>query len=88
LFWFPTRRVLDTAGTRMLPKAKSIEAADEILGLMQKSAARMSNMIDNVLDFARDRRWQRHRAEPFAGGAAAGARAGCDIAAVELIYCR
>jgi signal transduction histidine kinase len=43
------------AGTRMLPKAKSKEAADEILGLMQKSAARMSAMIDNVLDFARGR---------------------------------
>jgi signal transduction histidine kinase len=43
------------AGTRMLAKAKSKEAADEILALMQKSAARMSNMIDNVLDFARGR---------------------------------
>ena len=43
------------AGTRMLPKAKSKEAADEILALMQKSAARMSAMIDNVLDFARGR---------------------------------
>ena len=43
------------AGTRMLAKAKSKAATDEILGLMQKSAARMSNMIDNVLDFARGR---------------------------------
>jgi signal transduction histidine kinase len=43
------------AGTRMLAKAKSKAAADEILGLMQNSAARMSAMIDNVLDFARGR---------------------------------
>jgi signal transduction histidine kinase len=43
------------AGTRMLPKAKSKAAASEILALMQKSAARMSAMIDNVLDFARGR---------------------------------
>jgi signal transduction histidine kinase len=43
------------AGTRMLPKAKSKEATAEILGLMQKGAARMSAMIDNVLDFARGR---------------------------------
>jgi signal transduction histidine kinase len=43
------------AGTRMLAKERSKEAAAEILGLMQKSAARMSAMIDNVLDFARGR---------------------------------
>jgi signal transduction histidine kinase len=44
-----------TAGTKLLPKAESKEAAAEILALMQKSAARMSAMIDNVLDFARGR---------------------------------
>jgi signal transduction histidine kinase len=43
------------AGTRMLAKAKSEEATGEILGLMQKSVARMSVLIDNVLDFARGR---------------------------------
>jgi signal transduction histidine kinase len=43
------------AGTKMLAKEKSKEATAEILGLMQKSAARMSAMIDNVLDFARGR---------------------------------
>jgi signal transduction histidine kinase len=43
------------AGTRMLTKGKTREAADEILGLMQKSVARMSVLIDNVLDFARGR---------------------------------
>ncbi len=39
----------------MLTKEASREAAGEILGLMQKSAARMSALIDNVLDFARGR---------------------------------
>jgi signal transduction histidine kinase len=43
------------AGTRMLAKERSKQATAEILGLMQKSAARMSAMIDNVLDFARGR---------------------------------
>jgi signal transduction histidine kinase len=43
------------AGTRILAKAPSKEASDEILGLMQKSVARMSALIDNVLDFARGR---------------------------------
>jgi signal transduction histidine kinase len=43
------------AGTRMLARATSKEASGEILGLMQKSAARMSALIDNVLDFARGR---------------------------------
>jgi signal transduction histidine kinase len=43
------------AGTRMLAKAKSKQATGEILGLMQNSAARMSALIDNVLDFARGR---------------------------------
>jgi signal transduction histidine kinase len=43
------------AGTRMLSKGNSKEAANEILGLMRKSVARMSSLIDNVLDFARGR---------------------------------
>jgi sigma-B regulation protein RsbU (phosphoserine phosphatase) len=43
------------AGTKLLPKAEAKEATAEILALMQKSAARMSAMIDNVLDFARGR---------------------------------
>jgi len=43
------------AGTKMLTKEDSKEAAGEILGLMQKSVARMSALIDNVLDFARGR---------------------------------
>jgi signal transduction histidine kinase len=43
------------AGTKMLAKAKSKEATGEILGLMHKSVARMSALIDNVLDFARGR---------------------------------
>src|ERR1700730_9724245 len=43
------------AGTRMLTKEASREAAGEILGLIQKSVARMSALIDNVLDFARGR---------------------------------
>jgi hypothetical protein len=43
------------AGTKLLPKAESKEATAEILPLMQKSAARMSAMIDDVPDFARGR---------------------------------
>lgn len=43
------------AGARMLTKEDQKEAASEILGLMQKSVARMSALIDNVLDFARGR---------------------------------
>jgi signal transduction histidine kinase len=43
------------AGTTLLPKAKTPEAAGEILGSMQKSAARMSSLIDDILDFARGR---------------------------------
>ena len=43
------------AGTRMLTKEDQKEPAGEILGLMQKSVARMSALIDNVLDFARGR---------------------------------
>src|ERR1700681_3180290 len=43
------------AGARMLTKADQKEPASEILGLMQKSVARMSALIDNVLDFARGR---------------------------------
>jgi sigma-B regulation protein RsbU (phosphoserine phosphatase) len=39
----------------MLTKEDQKEAAGEILGLMQKSVARMSALIDNVLDFARGR---------------------------------
>jgi signal transduction histidine kinase len=43
------------AGTRMIAKAKSLEAAFEVAGLMQGSIQRMSQLIDNVLDFARGR---------------------------------
>jgi signal transduction histidine kinase len=43
------------AGTNMLAKGCSKAATGEILGLMQKSVARMSALIDNVLDFARGR---------------------------------
>ncbi len=43
------------AGTNMLAKGCSKAATDEILGLMQKTVARMSALIDNVLDFARGR---------------------------------
>jgi sigma-B regulation protein RsbU (phosphoserine phosphatase) len=43
------------AGARMLTKEDQKEAASEILGLMQKSMAQMSALIDNVLDFARGR---------------------------------
>jgi signal transduction histidine kinase len=43
------------AGTRLLAKAKSQEATAEILGSMQKSTARMSSLIDDILDFARGR---------------------------------
>jgi len=39
----------------MLTKEDPKEAASEILGLMQKSVARMSALIDNVPDFARGR---------------------------------
>jgi signal transduction histidine kinase len=43
------------AGARMLAQENSRVPAGEILGLMQKSVARMSALIDNVLDFARGR---------------------------------
>src|SRR6266853_1374539 len=43
------------AGAKMLTKEDQKEPAGEILGLMQKSVARMSALIDNVLDFARGR---------------------------------
>jgi signal transduction histidine kinase len=43
------------AGAKMLAKTDSNDAAAEILGLIQKSVARMSALIDNVLDFARGR---------------------------------
>jgi sigma-B regulation protein RsbU (phosphoserine phosphatase) len=39
----------------MLPKAGSKQATAEILGVIQKSVARMSALIDDVLDFARGR---------------------------------
>lgn len=39
----------------MLSKDNSKQAANEILGLMRQSVARMSSLIDNVLDFARGR---------------------------------
>jgi signal transduction histidine kinase len=43
------------AGTKILAKTRSKDATDEILGLMHTSVARMSALIDNVLDFARGR---------------------------------
>jgi signal transduction histidine kinase len=43
------------AGTKMLAREGSKAATGEIFGLMQKSVARMSALIDNVLDFARGR---------------------------------
>ena len=43
------------AGAKILTKTDSKGAAGEVLGLMQKSVARMSALIDNVLDFARGR---------------------------------
>ncbi len=43
------------AGAKILATTASKDAADEIVGLMQKSVARMSALIDNVLDFARGR---------------------------------
>jgi signal transduction histidine kinase len=43
------------AGVRMLAKPGSRDDSGAILGLMQTSVARMSALIDNVLDFARGR---------------------------------
>jgi signal transduction histidine kinase len=43
------------AGARMMTKAKSEKETFEILGLMHSSIARMSQLIGNVLDFARGR---------------------------------
>lgn len=43
------------AGTRMLPRAGSNEESAKILGLMDQSIARMTSLIDNILDFARGR---------------------------------
>jgi signal transduction histidine kinase len=43
------------AGAKILATTASKDAANEIVGLMQKSVARMSALIDNVLDFARGR---------------------------------
>ena len=44
-----------SAGTRLLQNSKLDEGAQTIIILMQKSAARMASLIDNVLDFARGR---------------------------------
>lgn len=43
------------AGARMMTKVKSEKETFDILGLMHSSIARMSQLIDNVLDFARGR---------------------------------
>ena len=43
------------AGVRLIAKAKSADDTIEITGLMQKSISRMSQLIDNALDFARGR---------------------------------
>jgi signal transduction histidine kinase len=43
------------AGVRLITKAKSTGETVEIAGLMQKSISRMSQLIDNVLDFAKGR---------------------------------
>ncbi|MBB6511112.1 signal transduction histidine kinase [Rhizobium soli] len=44
-----------TAGTRMLPKAPLDDRARSVVALMLKSVDRMSNVVDNVMDFARGR---------------------------------
>jgi signal transduction histidine kinase len=43
------------SGVRLITRAKSAQDTVEIAGLMQKSVSRMSQLIDNVLDFARGR---------------------------------
>jgi signal transduction histidine kinase len=43
------------AGVRLITKAKSADDTIEITGLMQKSISRLSQLIDNALDFARGR---------------------------------
>ena len=43
------------AGLRMLSKPRGEAETGKLVGLMQDSLARMSGMIDNVLDFARGR---------------------------------
>ncbi|MBB6511204.1 signal transduction histidine kinase [Rhizobium soli] len=44
-----------TAGTRMLAKAPLDDRARSVVALMLKSVDRMSNVVDNVMDFARGR---------------------------------
>jgi phosphoserine phosphatase RsbU/P len=44
-----------SAGTRLIQKSKLDEKAETVILMMQKSVARMTNLIDNVLDFARGR---------------------------------
>jgi signal transduction histidine kinase len=43
------------AGVQVLGRQKTPERTGEVLGLMRSSVARMSALIDNVLDFARGR---------------------------------
>jgi signal transduction histidine kinase len=43
------------AGARLVLKAEQTEKSRSILVLMQRSVGRMSELIDNVLDFARGR---------------------------------
>jgi phosphoserine phosphatase RsbU/P len=44
-----------SAGIGLIQKSKLDERAEAVLMLMQKSVARMTSLIDNVLDFARGR---------------------------------
>ena len=43
------------AGTQLLEKTPLDDKAQSIIGMMQESVARMSVLIDNVMDFARGR---------------------------------
>ncbi|TNM60269.1 GAF domain-containing sensor histidine kinase [Aliirhizobium smilacinae] len=43
------------AGTRMLAKSRLDERAQTVVQMMIKSADRMANLVDNVMDFARGR---------------------------------
>ncbi|MCM2450105.1 GAF domain-containing sensor histidine kinase [Agrobacterium vitis] len=44
-----------TAGTRILAKAQLDNKSRSVVALMLKSVGRMSNLVDNVMDFARGR---------------------------------
>ena len=44
-----------SSGIQMLHRSPPKQTTDRVLGMMQRSARRMSGLIDNVLDFARGR---------------------------------